>query len=93
MKKKDIDKILEQLKWTFAKTYTNAPHHYTRIKDIQTDEHRKKWLEIVDFIWKNSEREHWKYGRYFYYYKANGYKYWVMDKTVETTDLINRAKI
>ena len=44
-------------------------------------------------MWENSKKEHWKWGKYYFYYRANGYKYWVMDKTVETTDLINRAKI
>ena len=92
MTKKEVDKILQELSWTFAKTYTNAPHHYTTITDISTNEHRKKWLKVVRFIWENSKKEHWKCGKYYFYYKANGYKYWVMDKTAETTDLINRAK-
>ena len=93
MTKKEVDKTLQELSWTFAKTYTNAPHHYTRLADISTDEHRKKWLKVVRFMWENSKKEHWKWGKYYFYYRANGYKYWVMDKTVETTDLINRAKI
>ena len=42
---------------------------------------------------QNSVKEHWNYGHYYNYYYANGYKYWTMDKTILTTNLINRAKI
>ena len=93
MTRKEVDKTLEELSWVFAKTYTDAPHHYTRIKDIKTIDHKQKWFKVVRFLWNNSQKEHWKFGKYYNYYRANGYKYWVMDKTIETTDLINRAKI
>ena len=68
------------------------PHIYTLLHKHWNDD-KKIWFEMVEFIWNNSVREHWKYGHYYNYYYANGYKYWSMDKTILTTDLINRAKV
>ena len=93
MTKEEVDKLLEEFPWTFAKTYMQDPHHWTVLKDKNQPKDPDKWFAVVKFMHENSQREHWKYGKYFFYYRANGYKYWVMDKTIESTDLINRAKI
>ena len=93
MTKKEVDKMLQELSWTFAKTYKKDPHHWTVLKDIKKEKDRKRWFKVIQFMQENSKREHWNWGKYFFYYRANGYKYWVMDKTIESTDLINRAKI
>ncbi|QDP56698.1 MAG: hypothetical protein Unbinned3205contig1001_33 [Prokaryotic dsDNA virus sp.] len=93
MTKEQVDLMLRKMNWVKCKSYVNDPHHYSRIMDINTDEVAKAWKGVVTHIWENRKMEYWKYGKSFPYYRANGYKYWVMDKTINSTDLINRAKI
>jgi hypothetical protein len=92
MTKDEVDLILENCEFQFAKTMARHPHSYTLLHKHWNYE-KDLWFSMVEFIWNNSVKEHWKYGHYYNYYYANGYKYWSMDKTILTTDLINRAKV
>lgn len=93
MSKEEVDIILSEMEWVVAKSYPTSPHQYSRIKDIKTTRVKEAWLGVISHIWNHSKLEYWKYGKSFPYYRANGFKYWVMDKTIESTDLINRSKI
>jgi hypothetical protein len=77
-------------KWTFAKTYAKkAPHEYTVLKSTYSPE---TFRAFVQFIWDHGYKERfWR--REFTYIDIDGWKYWTMDPTVESTDLINRARI
>lgn len=53
-------------------------------------------LELARRIFEKGRDEQWGTGEYertVRYYYAGDYKYWSMDPTIESTDLINRARI
>ena len=84
-----VEAALKAAPWTFAKTMPYIPHEYPRLKQWPDKE---LWFEVVRYIWANGYKE--KFGRRWYtYLNAGGYKHWTMDPTVESTDLINRAKL
>jgi hypothetical protein len=87
--KQEVDKLLNEAEFKFAKTMHEIPHSYTRLH-ANWKGREEDWFKVVKYIWENSVKEHWKYD---YYYYANGYKYWVMDESIEKTDLINRVKV
>jgi len=89
--KEEVDKLLDQAEFKFAKTMPENPHSYTRLH-ANWKGREKEWFDVVRFMWDNSVSEHWKYNKYYNYYYANGYKYWIMDESIEKTDLINRAQ-
>ena len=79
--------------WTFAKTYAAfCPHEYIVMKK-QPEEEWPLFPEIAQFI--REEGFIAEYGRLGpnWYYIVDDYYYWTMDKKVEDTDLINRAKL
>ena len=90
--KQEVDKLLNEAEFKFAKTMPEIPHSYTRLHADWLGR-EKDWFKVVKYIWENSVKEHWKYNQYYNYYYANGYKYWVMDESIEKTDLINRVII
>ncbi len=92
MTKQEVDKLLIEAEFKFAKTMPEIPHSYTRLL-ANWKGREKDWFKVVKYIWENSVKEHWKYDQYYNYYYANGYKYWVMDESIEKTDLINRVKV
>jgi len=65
------------------------PHAYS----MKWEWKDKKLFEaIVLFIRENGKKEYFYKTPYFYFY-ANGYKYWTMGAPLNKTILINRAKI
>ena len=90
--KQEVDKLLNEAEFKFAKTMPEIPHSYTRLL-ANWKGREKDWFIVVKYIWENSVKEHWKYNQYYNYYYANGYKYWIMDESIEKTNLINRAKV
>ena len=79
--------------WTFAKTYAAfCPHEYIVMKKLPQEEH-PLFPEIAQFIRdKGFVAEYGKQGPNWYYI-VDEYYYWTLDKNVEDTDLINRAKL
>lgn len=91
MTKQEIDILLKNAEYQFAKTMPKNPHSYTVVN--------KHWInrtrifkEVVAYIKDNAVKEYWNYGKYYNYYYANGYKYWLGLDSYETI-LINRASI
>jgi hypothetical protein len=82
-------KILEAQNWTFAKTMPQIPHWWSVKKDWE-DKALFRW--VVEMIKKYEVKK--KFGsRYYGYFIYNGYQYWTMDKTIDSTNLINRSKV
>lgn len=91
--KEEVDKLLAEAEYKYAKTMPDNPHSYTLMREHWGNGKLELWFAVVKFIWENAVTEHWKYGKYYNYYYANGYKYWSMDATINKTDLINRVKL
>ena len=85
--------FINRHEWTFAKTYAAfCPHEYLVMKRLPPEEH-PLFPEIARFIReKGFVAEYGRLGPNRYYI-VDGYYYWTMDRNVEDTDLINRAKL
>jgi hypothetical protein len=80
--------------WRYAKTMPRWPHWYV-MKDWNPS-HAHAFTELVRLVFEHGRDEPWGTGDYVRtvrYYHAGDYKYWVMDPTIESTDLINRARL
>ena len=97
---KDTVKCLSQAPYRFAKTMPNDPHYYTLLSEWDGSGSAsfltlESWAMVAKVLWANTVRR--KYvspvgkQRWQKYMDANGYQYWSMDRSAETTDLINRA--
>ena len=85
---------IAKAKWRFAKTMAKWPHWY--VMEDWNPEGEPEFRELVRRIFEDGHDEKWgigKWERTVRYYYTGGYKYWVMDATIEETDLINRARI
>ncbi len=83
----DVRRFVETTKWTFAKTYAKTwPHEYV----VQTPENATMILALARHIFK-----HGVDGRFYNdvrkYHHEDGKVYWSMDRTAESTTLINRC--
>ena len=73
---------------------TQWPHWYV-MRDWNPDR-EPEFSELVRRIFEDGRDEQWGVGerkRTVRYYYAGDYKYWVMDASIEETDLINCARI
>ena len=84
--KTQVDQLLADAQYTFAKTMPDNPHHYTVRKTWQND---PVFDEVVTFMRANGKVEPFK-GRNYTVYYANGYKYWTMGDPLSSTWIINR---
>lgn len=85
-----IKNFIDSAEWTFAKTYAKtAPHEYI----VKNRLPREKWTDF-ECLTKSIFNE--GTDKFFYqtpvrYLIIDNKRYWVMDKTVKTTTLINRC--
>lgn len=86
-KNHNIDQLLDQAKFVFAKSMPKMPHHYTLRETWDSD----TFDYVVQKIRELGVPERFFRKTYIYYY-TNGYKYWTMGNPVCETKLINRAK-
>ena len=85
----EYDEFIKRQNWTFAKTYATLPHWYI-VKDRLSAEDQQLFEGFVQYIYDNGVNAiFWKYN--FPYLLHDGFYYWTMDISVETTTLINRA--
>jgi len=68
----EINKILSNVKFKFAKTMPKFPHEYT-LKETWHDE--ELFVKCVKHIYENGKTELF-FKTFNKYYYANGYKYW-----------------
>jgi len=88
----DFRNFVSRFKWTFAKTYADkAPHEYIVLEKVGL-EHKSDFISIARFIRKAGFKAYYFKRQGFYYILDDDY-YWTMDKNIEDTDLINRAKL
>lgn len=91
MDQEKIENYIRSVKWQNAKSYEKtAPHEYTIRwwrKDLEQD-----FIDFVLFIRANGVKERF-YSKTFIYYYLGDYKYWTMGDPLETTWVLNRAKI
>ena len=87
LKNPDIDTLLKNAKFVFAKSMPKLPHHYTLREtwDSNTFDY------VVQKIRELGVPERFFKKTYIYYY-ANGYKYWTMGNPINETRIINRGK-
>lgn len=89
MTEAEVQKLLSDEKWIFAKSMPKIPHEYTRKREWKNPE---LFYDVAKFIMDNGAPEtFWK--RTYSYYRYNGKKYWVMDADAKDCTLINRALI
>lgn len=81
-------RFIEAHTWNFAKTMSSIPHWYCLREEFKDVE---EFTWFVDFIRKHS-REGQFYTRTYRYFYLGEYKYWDMDPTPESCDLVNRDK-
>lgn len=81
-----ITQFIEGNRWIFAKTMAYIPHWYCLLKEYN-DKNEFTWA--VWFMRING-REAKFWNKTYRYFHLNGFKYWDMDPTPETCDLINR---
>ena len=85
--------LIDNLEWTFAKTYADtSPHEYAIVR--ASDPHRKEVVAFMRYIFEHGKTELY-YGKPFTVYKLDGRKYWSMatDKDHITDDnyVLNRS--
>ena len=81
--------FIDSHEWHFAKTMPEIPHWYCLLKD-KGDLEEFRWFAA--YIREHSVPGEY-YGKTYYYYYLDGYKYWWIDGSVEECDLINRDKV
>ena len=80
--------FIETHEWHFASTMPEIPHWYCLLQD-KGDTEEFRWFAA--YIRERSLPGLF-YGKTYWYYHLDGYKYWWMDPTVEECDLINRDR-
>lgn len=88
MKQERVNELLENAKYTFAKSMPTIPHEYT----LRTNWNEGEFIEVASFINRNGTVAYF-YGRPYRYYFFNGYKYWTVGKIIDEATLINREKL
>lgn len=78
--------LLEAAVWTFAKTMPHNPHFWSS---------KKEWADVEAFAYVvgiiNSDYKKVRFGNGTYrVWDWNGFRYWTMDWTLASTNLINR---
>ena len=89
-----VDRFIAEVKWRYAKTMPRWPHWY--VMKQWNPEREAEFMELVRLVFDEGSDQQWGTGdceRTVRYYYAGDHKYWVMDPTIETTDLINRARV
>lgn len=84
-----VRSIIRKSFWKFAKTMPHIPHFYTLREKAELDE---EFVFLVEFIRRYGYDEPW--GRRIHrYLDLDGWKYWTMGARVESTTVINRARL
>jgi len=92
----EIRAFIDSVEWRYAKTMPWCPHYYTMLQ--WNPDKKTGFIKLVTAIFKHGYKEAWprypeKPNRVVTYFNVDGYQYWVMDPSIEETDLINRALI
>lgn len=91
MKEQDINKLIQNNRWVFAKTYAKkAPHEYL-VKGKLSLDHQRLFEEFTQYI-----RDHGYtvlfWGKPFVCFDVGEHRYWTMGAPVKETIILNRAE-
>lgn len=90
-----VETFVAEVTWRFAKTMPDWPHWY--VMKPWNPGREAEFMELARRIFEEGRDEQWAagtaYERTRRYYVMGAYKYWSMDPTIESTDLINRARL
>jgi hypothetical protein len=89
-----VERFVSEVRWQFAKTMPRWPHWY--VMEQWNSGREAQFTELVRRIFEKGVDEQWGVGEYertVRYYRLGEYKYWIMDPTIEETDLVNRARL
>lgn len=89
MEKHQLEELLFNATYIYAKTMPKFPHEYT-LKRYWTD--YQAFIDAVEYIRNNGREEYFFKKKLIYYYASDGNKYWTMGAKSHETTLINRAK-
>lgn len=89
MEKEQVEEVLFNANYIYAKTMPKFPHEYTLKKHWLN---QQLFVEIVEYIRNNGRQEYFFGKQLTYYYASDGNKYWSMGAPSVETTLINRAK-
>ncbi|MBP5336022.1 MAG: hypothetical protein J6Y63_00730 [Bacteroidales bacterium] len=81
-------RFISEQEWIFAKTMADIPHFYC-LKMYCGDPAEFLWF--AQYLLQHSEPGFF-YCTAYQYFHLDGWKYWIMDSTPESCDLINRAR-
>jgi hypothetical protein len=91
MNKEEMRAFVNNLDWTYAKTYAGiCPHEYI-VKNKLDQGGQAKFEEIVSFIREAGFEACYK-SHTNKYYILDGHYYWTMGEPIGQTTIINRAK-
>ena len=88
-----IMKAFEVQAWKFAKSQPQWPHEYIVRKNWVPC--GLPWENMIKFVWENAVTGWFQGGKTRYknrYWRAAGWRFWPMDPTWQSTDLLNRAE-
>ena len=83
----EIEKIIDKLSWTEAKTMKNIPHEYT-VRDKSLEEEYK----TLYFHIKKNYYIGFFYRKPFKYCDIGEYTYWYMSEDLNDSRIINRCR-
>lgn len=89
-----VETFIAEVNWRFAKTMPQWPHWY--VMEPWNPGREAEFRELVRRVFEEGQDEPWgqrPHRRIVRYYRLGEWKYWVMDPSIEDTDLINRARI
>lgn len=90
MEYKDLlNKFINSQEWIFAKTMADIPHWYCLKRNCEDTD---AWLWFVRCIDRYGVEGNF-YGKIYCYLYWGEYRYWYMDPSAESCDLINRCII
>ena len=88
-------RFIAEARWLFAQTMPEWPHWY--VLKRWHPQREAEFMELVRLIFETGRDQVWQPGtpreRTTRYLNVGEFKYWVMDPTIDTSDLINRARL
>jgi hypothetical protein len=85
---KSLIEMVNELKWTYAKTMPWCPHFYIVRNPAIEERYVKLWNAINEF----GDVGYFGETRRLYLHLGDGYKYWHMSDDLSMSKIINRAK-
>lgn len=89
-----VEAFVREVEWRFARTMPQWPHWY--VMKPWNPGREEEFMELVRRVFEEGRDEPWGDGsarRIVRYYYLGDHKYWVMDPSIDETDLVNRARV